>query len=242
MLRQYSSCVRTRIRVHRKRFITHAQDLDLSELEEFMEMLKLSFGEKMKIKKALARKRQRGSAGEESSSAGTESSYEILPSQFGDYTCIEFLGNGAFGKAYKVQRNGDDKVYVVKAQTCPDNATKNKVQQEVRPQLSFTHLLYSSRVVIFSSLAQQVEALYRVPESPHLMRIHKAFFCGEDKYCIVTEFCEGGNSCLEYLGLRAGPRAEQFVFDALAKSSIFSIGEVESLVSKNIPLNEVTCS
>ena len=85
--------------------------------------------------------------------------------RFGKYAAVQYLGKGNFGEAYLVEK--DDKRYCLKAQLCETDEKRNEVQKEVK-------------------------ALYMIPNSEFLLSIHDSFFADGGYYCIVIQFCEGG--------------------------------------------------
>jgi serine/threonine protein kinase len=143
-------------------------ELDDDELVEMFEtVVKLSFGPKKKLQKALFARRNKW--------GGSHQGYVDLNSdsktQFnGKYMKVKVLGAGNFGEAHLVT-DLTGKQLVLKTQVCKDLQAENKAQQEA-------------------------VALAQVPANPHLLAVKDFFFhVTPDKsklFCIVVNYCSGG--------------------------------------------------
>jgi TPR repeat protein len=152
-------------------------DLDDDELKEMFSHVSLAAGHKLKLKKALQRRKQKGAGVSQSSHPPQAAAAAVLRAEekavvFGKYSSARVLGSGEFGVAHLVT-DETGKQWVLKTQVCEDDNAVNEAQKEII-------------------------ALAVMPSSPHLLKVRDAFLhtaaggAPVRYFCIVLNYCSGG--------------------------------------------------
>jgi len=159
-------------------------DLDDAGLKELFSEVKLPFGARSRLTRALENRKARTSQTGSSISSPTTApssdygSYTDTPNTeekqqevvFNKYTSLEVLGSGNFGQAHLVSKSGGEK-QVLKTLICEDLEAENRAQKEA-------------------------VALAKLPSNPHLLAVKDFFFAlnpeGAKVFCIVVNYCSGG--------------------------------------------------